>query len=72
VEFVATVATRIVVMAQGEVIADGPASEILTASPAFAPQVARIMAPERWLSVAEVAAALDRPVHGVPDPEVDR
>lgn len=60
VEFVATVATRVVVMAQGEVIADGPATEILTASPAFAPQVARILAPEPWLSVADVAAALDR------------
>jgi energy-coupling factor transport system ATP-binding protein len=71
VEFVATVATRVVVMAQGEVIADGPATEILTASPAFAPQVARILAPERWLSVAEVAAALDRPVHGAPDLEGD-
>jgi energy-coupling factor transport system ATP-binding protein len=61
VEFVATVADRVVVMAQGEVIADGPATEILTASPAFAPQVARILAPERWLSVAEVGEALARP-----------
>jgi len=58
VEFVATVAGRVIVMAQGEIIADGSATEILTASPAFAPQVARILAPDRWLSVADVASAL--------------
>jgi len=60
VEFVATVATDVIVMAQGEIIAAGPATEILTASPAFAPQVARILAPERWLCVDDVAEALGR------------
>jgi energy-coupling factor transport system ATP-binding protein len=58
VEFVALAAERVVVLAQGQVVADGPTSEILTASPAFAPQVARILAPEPWLTVPQVAAAL--------------
>ncbi|WP_370969463.1 ABC transporter ATP-binding protein [Amycolatopsis sp. cg9] len=58
VEFVATVVTRVVVMAEGEIVADGPTKEVIVASPAFAPQVAKILAPERWLTVDEVAEAL--------------
>ena len=58
VEFVATVADRVVVLAEGEVVADGPTDAVVVSSPAFAPQVAKIMAPERWLHVDEVARAL--------------
>jgi energy-coupling factor transport system ATP-binding protein len=58
VEFAAAAATRVVVMAQGEVVTDGPASSALVASPAFSPQVARVMRPDPWLTVEEVAAAL--------------
>jgi energy-coupling factor transport system ATP-binding protein len=58
VEFVATVADRVLVMADGEIVADGSADDILVASPAFAPQVARILAPGRWLTVDDVARAL--------------
>jgi energy-coupling factor transport system ATP-binding protein len=58
VELVASVADRVVVMAEGEVVADGPTADIVCASPAFAPQVAKILQPERWLTVAEVAEAL--------------
>jgi energy-coupling factor transport system ATP-binding protein len=58
VEFVATVADRVLFMADGEIVADGAADAILVASPSFAPQVARILAPERWLTVDEVAGAL--------------
>ncbi|WP_410595799.1 ABC transporter ATP-binding protein [Amycolatopsis sp. lyj-23] len=58
VEFVATAATRVVVLADGEVVADGPTKDVVVASPAFAPQVAKILAPERWLTVDEVAEAL--------------
>ncbi|WP_348652611.1 ATP-binding cassette domain-containing protein [Streptomyces sp. WMMC500] len=57
VEFVATVADRVVVMAEGEIVSDGPAAEVLGGSPAFAPQVAKILGPD-WLTVADVRAAL--------------
>ena len=58
VEFVATVADRVLVLADGEIVADGSAEDVLVASPAFAPQVARILAPQRWLTVDDVARAL--------------
>lgn len=58
VEFVAGVADRVVVMAGGEVVADGPTAEVVVASPAFAPQVAKITAPGPWLTVAQIRAAL--------------
>ncbi|MGI5502552.1 ABC transporter ATP-binding protein [Lentzea sp. CA-135723] len=56
VEFVAEFATRVTVMAEGEVVADGPAREVVTSSPIFAPQVSKILGP--WLTVADVEAAL--------------
>jgi energy-coupling factor transporter ATP-binding protein EcfA2 len=59
VEFVAAAADRVLVMAEGELVADGPTAEVVVASPAFAPQVAKILGPQHWLTVAEVAAALD-------------
>ncbi|ABK52716.1 ABC transporter related protein [Acidothermus cellulolyticus 11B] len=58
VELAAEVATRTVVLAEGEVVADGPTASVVTATPAFAPQVARILHPLPWLTVADVAAAL--------------
>ncbi len=41
VEFVAECADRVVVLADGEVVADGPAREVLVAAPTLAPQVAK-------------------------------
>ena len=58
VEFVAVCADRVVVMAEGEVVADGPTAEVVVASPAFAPQVAKVLAPQPWLTVATVRDAL--------------
>jgi len=58
VEFVATACDRVVVMADGEVVADGATREVVLASPTFAPQVAKVLAPLSLLTVAEVAAAL--------------
>ncbi|HEY6532884.1 MAG TPA: ATP-binding cassette domain-containing protein [Acidimicrobiales bacterium] len=60
VEVVAEVADRAVVLADGEIVADGPAREVVVHSPVFAPQVAKVLAPEPWLTVGEVAAALDQ------------
>ncbi|MDA8359938.1 MAG: ATP-binding cassette domain-containing protein [Actinomycetota bacterium] len=55
VEFAAEAAERVVVMAAGDVVADGPARGVLCASPALAPQVAKIMSPLDYLTVDEVA-----------------
>ncbi|MDG4838420.1 ATP-binding cassette domain-containing protein [Micromonospora sp. WMMD967] len=61
VEFATATADRVVVMADGEVVANGPVPTVLTASPTFAPQVAKILAPLPYLTVGQVAAALDNP-----------
>ena len=58
VELVAELADRVVVLAEGEVVTDGPTRAVVCASPAFAPQVAKILAPQEWLTVADVEAAL--------------
>ncbi|MET9450310.1 ABC transporter ATP-binding protein [Streptomyces cinerochromogenes] len=58
VELAAELAHRVVLLAEGEVIADGPTAEIVVSSPSFAPQVTKILAPQRWLTVAEVRKAL--------------
>ncbi|PJE94435.1 cobalt ABC transporter ATP-binding protein [Streptomyces carminius] len=61
VELAAELADRVVVLADGEVVADGPAAEVVTSSPAFAPQTAKVLAPQRWLTVGQVRTALDGP-----------
>jgi energy-coupling factor transport system ATP-binding protein len=58
VELAAELADRIVVLAEGEIVADGPTADIAVASPVFAPQVAKVLAPLPWLTVSQVAAAL--------------
>jgi energy-coupling factor transport system ATP-binding protein len=60
VELVADIATRVIVLADGEMVADGEVAEILTSSPAFAPQVAKVLAPAKWLTVNEVLASLGK------------
>jgi energy-coupling factor transport system ATP-binding protein len=59
VEFATRSCDRVIVMAEGEIVTDGPAEGVLTASPTFAPQVAKILAPLPYLTVAQIAAALD-------------
>jgi energy-coupling factor transporter ATP-binding protein EcfA2 len=58
VELVADTADRVVVLADGELISDGPTREVVCHSPGLAPQVARILGPAPWLTVAEVDAGL--------------
>ena len=60
VELVAEVATRVVFMAEGEKIADGSTLDILTSSPAFAPQISKILAPGKWLTFSEITSALEQ------------
>ncbi|MFF4531742.1 ABC transporter ATP-binding protein [Streptomyces sp. NPDC001407] len=59
VELAAELAHRVVVIADGEIVADGPTAEVVVASPAFAPQVAKILAPLPWLTVPQVRSALE-------------
>uniref|UniRef100_UPI002A7F3ED2 energy-coupling factor ABC transporter ATP-binding protein n=1 Tax=Streptomyces sp. CRN 30 TaxID=3075613 RepID=UPI002A7F3ED2 len=59
VELAAELAHRVVILADGEVVADGPTAEVVVASPSFAPQVTKVLAPQKWLTVAQVRRALE-------------
>nr|WP_206324225.1 ATP-binding cassette domain-containing protein [Streptomyces sp. HNM0574] len=67
VELAAELAHRVVILAQGETVADGPTAEVVTSSPSFAPQVSKILAPARWLTVPQVRGALS--ASGLPEPD---
>jgi energy-coupling factor transport system ATP-binding protein len=58
VEFVAAAADRVVVLGQGDIVADGPTADVVGASPAFAPQVAKIMAPLAYLTMDQIRRAV--------------
>jgi len=62
VELVADIASRVVVLADGEIVADGPTADVVVSSPLFAPQAAKILstpdAPARWLTPSAVMSAL--------------
>lgn len=57
VELAAAVATRVVMLAGGELIADGTPGQVLGDSHVFAPQMTRVFGPG-WLTPEQVAAAL--------------
>lgn len=57
VEFVAEVADRVMVLADGEIVAEGATRDVVAQTPAFAPQVHKILG-EDWLTVAQVAGAI--------------
>jgi len=58
VELAAEVATRTLVLADGEIVSDGPTRRIVTSSPMFAPQIAKTLAPLPFLTVGDVRRAL--------------
>jgi energy-coupling factor transport system ATP-binding protein len=58
VELAAEVSSRTIVIADGEIVADGPTRDVVVASPMFAPQVAKVLAPLKVLTVADVADLL--------------
>ncbi|MER6162375.1 ATP-binding cassette domain-containing protein [Streptomyces sp. NPDC001868] len=73
VELAAELAHRVLILADGEIVADGPTPEVVVGSPSFAPQVTKILAPQKWLTTAQVrhalrAAAPDRPEQDAPTP----
>ena len=57
VELAAAVATRVVMLAGGEVVADGPPGAVLGDSTVFSPQMTRAFGPG-WLTPEQVAEAL--------------
>ena len=57
VEFVAQAADDVVVLAEGEVVSSGPVRRVVAESPAFAPQVTKVLGAP-WLRVDEVVTAL--------------
>jgi energy-coupling factor transporter ATP-binding protein EcfA2 len=57
VELAAAVATRVVMLAGGEAIADGSPAEVLGDSHVFAPQMTRVFGPG-WLTPEQVAEAI--------------
>lgn len=59
VELVAELVTRVIFIADGDIVADGPTIDVLLSSPAFAPQIAKVMSPQPWLTVRDVVAALE-------------
>ncbi len=56
VEFIAQIADECVVLADGEIVSAGVTARVLAESPAFAPQVSKILG-AGWLTVAQVEAA---------------
>ncbi|MDQ6851169.1 MAG: AAA family ATPase, partial [Actinomycetota bacterium] len=58
VELAAEVSARTVVLADGEIVADGASREIVTQSPVFAPQIAKVLAPLPYLTVNDVRRTL--------------
>ncbi|MDO9458384.1 ABC transporter ATP-binding protein [Nocardioides sp.] len=57
VEFVSSVADEVVVLAEGEVVSAGPTRRVVAESPAFAPQVMKVLGAP-WLRVDELTGAL--------------
>ena len=57
VEFTALVADDVVVLAEGEIVSSGPVRRVVAESPAFAPQVTKVLG-QPWLRVDEVTGAV--------------
>jgi ABC-type hemin transport system ATPase subunit len=57
VELAAAAATRILMLAGGEIIADGTPADVLGDSHVFAPQMTRVFGPG-WLTPEQVAGAM--------------
>ena len=61
VEFAAAVADEVIQMAGGEFIATGSARDVLAASPALAPQMAKVLAPVPALTLSDALTVLGVP-----------
>ena len=54
VEFAAATSDRTIVLGDGEVVADGATAQVLTSSPVFAPQLAKVFHPAAVLTLADI------------------
>lgn len=50
VELAAAIADRVILMSQGEIIAEGEPTEVMATSPLFAPQIAKLFPETGWLT----------------------
>ncbi|ACV06759.1 ABC transporter ATP-binding protein [Kytococcus sedentarius] len=57
VEFAAGATTRMLLMADGDLVADGPTAQVATSSPTFAPQVSKVFAPHHVLTTEQLRPA---------------
>ncbi|ROR53768.1 energy-coupling factor transport system ATP-binding protein [Luteococcus japonicus] len=60
VEFAAAATQRTIVMADGDLVADGPTRAVCTSSPTFAPQTSKVFSPVELLTPDELAEAVSR------------
>jgi energy-coupling factor transport system ATP-binding protein len=58
VEMAALIADRVMILSQGEIIADGDPRRVIADSPLFAPQVARVFPGRGWLTVEDAVQGL--------------
>lgn len=58
VELVAQCADRVIVLGDGEIVADGPVREVMSALPLFASQINKLFRSPQFLTVEDVMAAL--------------
>lgn len=58
VELAGEVSDRTVVLADGAVVADGPSREVVTHTPVFSPQIAKVLSPLPYLTLSDVVAGL--------------
>jgi energy-coupling factor transporter ATP-binding protein EcfA2 len=60
VELVAQCADRVIVLSDGQIVADGPVREVMSAWPLFASQINRLFSTPQLLTVEDVVAAFDQ------------
>ena len=58
VELVALCAERVVIMAEGQIVVDGPARQVMSDSMVFSSQISKLFGDDRFITVDDVLAAM--------------